>query len=141
MHNIKMFWDDIWMRLAHDISTRSHDPRLKVGTVIVTEDNETVLAIGYNGDEKGGDNKPDSLEPGCTNFIHSEMNAIAKMNYSDPRPRKIYITHAPCAVCARLIINAKIQKVTYCYKYRSQQGIDILNKRGIQVVECQNSYD
>ena len=136
MRNYKSYWDDIWMRLANDIATRSNDPRLKVGAVIVTEDNETVLAIGYNGDEKGGDNKPDSLEPGCSNFIHAEVNAIAKMNYNDPRNRKMYVTHAPCAVCARLIINSNIKKVIYCFPYRSEQGIEILKKRNIEVSSC-----
>ena len=57
-------WDEIWMGLTLHIAQRSRDPRLKVGSVIVTDDNTTVLAIGYNGDQQGGDNKPDSLEPG-----------------------------------------------------------------------------
>ena len=51
---MKLKWDDIWMKLACDIASRSNDPRLKVGGVIVTSDNESVLSIGYNGDEKGG---------------------------------------------------------------------------------------
>ena len=129
------------MGLAFDISTRSRDPRLKVGAVIVTDDNESVLAIGYNGDEKGGDNKPDSLEPGCSNFIHAEVNAIAKMNYNDPRSRKIYITHAPCIVCARLIINSNIKKVIYCYPYRSEKGIELLKKRNIEVLSCSSAFE
>jgi dCMP deaminase len=129
------------MGLAFDISTRSRDPRLKVGAVIVTDDNESVLAIGYNGDEKGGDNKPDSLEPGCSNFIHAEVNAIAKMNYNDPRSRKIYITHAPCIVCARLIINSNIKKVIYCYPYRSEKGLELLKKRNIEVLSCSSAYE
>jgi len=141
MRNIKLHWDDIWMGLAFDISTRSRDPRLKVGAVIVTDDNESVLAIGYNGDEKGGDNKPDSLEPGCSNFIHAEVNAIAKMNYNDPRSRKIYITHAPCIVCARLIINSNIKKVIYCYPYRSEKGLELLKKRNIEVLSCSSAYE
>jgi dCMP deaminase len=129
------------MGLAFDISTRSRDPRLKVGAVIVTDDNESVLAIGYNGDEKGGDNKPDSLEPGCSNFIHAEVNAIAKMNYNDPRSRKIYITHAPCVVCARLIINSNIKKVIYCYPYRSEKGLELLKKRNIEVLSCSSAFE
>ncbi len=135
---MKLVWDDIWMDLAHNISTRSNDPRLRVGAVIVTEDNESVLAIGYNGDEKGGHNTPDSLQPGQSNFIHAEVNAIAKMNYNDPRPRKIYITHAPCPVCARLIVNANIKKVIYCYPYRSEQGLKILENRGIELHTCKD---
>lgn len=136
MLETKMPWDDIWMNLAHYISSRSNDPRMRVGAVIVTDNNESVLAIGYNGDEKGGNNISDSNEPGCSNFIHAEVNAIAKMNYNDPRKRKIYITHAPCPVCARLIINANINKVIYCYPYRSEKGLDILKKRGIDIVVC-----
>jgi dCMP deaminase len=140
MRKYKSYWDDIWMRLANDISTRSGDPRLQVGAVIVTEDNESVLAIGYNGDEKGGDNQPDCLEPGKSGFIHAEVNAIAKMNYNDPRPRKIYVTHAPCIVCARLIINSNIKKVIYCYPYRSEQGVELLKKRNIEVTCCQTDF-
>lgn len=136
MFKSKLHWDDIWMRLAHDISTRSCDPRLRVGCVVVTSDNESVLAIGYNGDEKGGTNTPDSLEPGKSNFIHAEVNAIAKMNYLDPRDKKIYVTHAPCKVCARLIINAGIKKIVYCQNYRDLSGVKLLEERGIEVVQC-----
>jgi dCMP deaminase len=132
----KMLWDDIWMQLAYSISTRSNDPRLKVGAVIVTEDNETVLAAGYNGDEKGGDNKPDSLEPGKSGFIHAEVNAIAKMNYNDPRDKKIYLTHSPCPVCSRLIINAGIKRVVYWQDYRDNTGVEILKSRDIEVIKC-----
>ena len=131
----KFSWDDIWMRLAVDISSRSNDPRLKVGAVIVTENNESVLALGYNGDEKGGTNTPDSLQPGCSNFIHAEVNAIAKMNYLDTRSKKIYITHAPCKVCSRLIVNSGIKKVIYCYEYRDISGIELLKQRNIEVLK------
>lgn len=133
---IKLSWDQIWMELAHNISSRSNDPRMKVGTVIVTSDNESVLSIGYNGDEKGGKNQPDSNEPGKTNFIHAEVNAIAKMNYSDPRSRKLYLTHCPCVICSRLIVNAKINEVIWCEEYRDKSGLDILRDRGIVVRQC-----
>lgn len=129
----KPTWDQIWMQLTDNIANRSHDPRLKVGAVIVTEDNETVLAIGYNGDEKGGRNVPDSLEPGESGFIHAEANALTKLNYLDTRKRKIYLTHSPCSVCARMIINAGITKVVYADSYRKSQGLDILLARGIQI--------
>jgi dCMP deaminase len=125
-------WDHIWISLAYNISQKSKDPRLKVGAVIVTGDNETVLAIGYNGDEKGGNNKPDSLKPGESGFIHAEANALTKLNYWDHRPRKIYLTHSPCPVCARMIVNAGITKVVYANMYRNSRGLDILNERGIE---------
>jgi len=130
---MKITWNEIWMNLAKNIATRSSDPRLKVGAVIVTSDNESVLSLGYNGDEKGGTNKPDSNEPGKSGFIHAEVNAICKMNYTDPKPRKIYLTDSPCAVCARLIVNANIEKVIYHNEYRDRTGLDILRDRGIMV--------
>lgn len=133
---VKLGWDEIWMSLAHNIATRSNDQRLKVGAVIVTSNNESVLSIGYNGDEKGGKNCPDSHEPGKSNFIHAEVNAIAKMNYSDPRPRKLYLTHSPCVVCCKLIVNANIEEVIWCEEYRDQSGLDILRDRGITVRRC-----
>lgn len=49
-------WDDIWMTLAKNIADKkSKDLRLQVGCVIITQDNENVLSLGYNGDEKRWD--------------------------------------------------------------------------------------
>src|SRR5690349_21236671 len=134
---VKLAWDNIWMELAQNIASRSNDPRLKVGCVIVTSDNESVLSIGYNGDEKGGKNAPDSLEPGKSNFIHAEVNAICKLNYTDPRERKLYLTHSPCPVCCKLIVNANIKEVVWCEEYRDQTGLDILRRSGIIVRRCE----
>lgn len=131
---MKPAWDKIWMELAKTIAQRSNDPKFKVGAVVVTQDNESVLSIGYNGDEKGGGNVRDSMETGGSGFIHAEINAVTKMNYVDPRPRKIYLTHSPCLVCARSLINAGITEVVYGEEYKSDtRGLDILRKRGILV--------
>ena len=131
-------WDEIWMTLALHISDRSRDPRLKVGSVVVTEDNTSVLAIGYNGDEQGGNNKPDSLEPGKSGFIHAEANALIKMNFGDHRNKKMYLTHSPCVVCARMIVNAGIKEVYYCESYRDTSGIQILLNSGVHVKKIEN---
>jgi len=126
-------WDEIWISLALHVSQRSPDTRLKVGCVVVTEDNSSVLSLGYNGDQHGGTNKPDSMEPGKSGFIHAEANALIKMNFADHRQKKLYITHSPCSVCARMIVNAGIKKVIYCDEYRDAKGIDILKSSGIAV--------
>lgn len=131
---MKPHWDQIWLGLARVIAQRSNDPKFQVGVVIVTADNESVLSIGYNGDEKGGNNKRDSMQTGGSGFIHAEVNAVAKMNYVDQRARKIYLTHSPCLVCARLLINARISEVIYEREYCSDtRGLDILRERGIVV--------
>jgi dCMP deaminase len=49
-------WDEIWMEMAHSIARRSYDPKYKVGAIIVSADNTSVLALGYNGNFAGGPN-------------------------------------------------------------------------------------
>lgn len=126
-------WDGIWMRLARDISGRSHDPRNKVAALVVTEDNSTVLGLGYNGDARGGKNVPDSMEPGMSGFVHAEANCLLKFNFGDHRKKKMYVTLSPCPVCARMIINAYIDEVVYDEEYRDTAGLDILKEAGVKV--------
>ena len=127
-------WDHIWMSFAHDISKRSLDAKHKVGAVIVNEDNTQVLAIGYNGDQKGGPNKRDSMQVGCSGFIHAEINALIKCDYNYPKKKKMYLTLSPCTVCAKAIVNAGISEVIYCSFYpNSEESIKILSDAGIVV--------
>jgi len=131
----KPTWDQIWMLLAESIADKSHDPRTKVGSVIVTEDNTCVLGLGYNGAEKDGKNKPDSSEPGKSDFVHAEANALLKFNFGDYRNKKMYVTYAPCMVCARMIISADIKTVVYRYEYRDKVGLEILENSGINLIQ------
>ena len=115
------------------IAKRSPDPKFQVGAVIVSEDNTQVLALGYNGDHKGGPNERDSMDHGQSGFIHAEVNALIKMNYNNPKKKKMYLTHVPCPVCAKSIINAGIDEVYYLNNYIVLEGLDILNASGIKV--------
>ena len=122
------------MSFAHDISKRSLDVKHKVGAVIVNEDNTQVLAVGYNGDQKGGPNKRDSMKVGCSGFIHAEINALIKCDYNYPKKKKMYLTLSPCTVCAKAIVNAGISEVIYCSFYpNSEESIKILSDAGIVV--------
>ena len=126
-------WDEIWMNFAHTIAQRSVDTKYKVGTVIVTNDNTQVLAMGYNGDHKGGPNKRDSIEHGKSGFIHAEVNALIKCDFNNPKKKKMYLTHSPCAVCAKCIVNAGIDEVIYDELYQESNGLTILKESGILV--------
>ena len=68
--------------------------------------------------------------------LHAEANAITKLarssNNSDGST--IYITASPCIECAKLIIQAGIKRVVYGEKYRLTDGIDLLERAGIEVV-------
>ncbi len=130
---IRPKWDNVWMDFAHNIARRSADPTFKVGCCIVTYDNTQVLAIGYNGDHKGGTNLRESLQPGCSGFIHAEINALIKLDYNNPKKKTMYITLSPCRQCAKAIINGGIDRVVYSSVYRDTSGIDLLKEHNIQV--------
>jgi len=126
-------WDSIWMKFAHSISMRSPDPKHKVGAVIVNDENTQVLSIGYNGDQKGGRNQRESMNIGESGFIHAEINALIKFNYTSPKRKIMYVTLSPCKMCAKSIINANIQEVVYCKEYTDASGIDLLREHGLKV--------
>lgn len=128
-------WNSIWSDFAKIISQRSYDPRFKVGAVIVTEDNTQVLAVGYNGNHRGGKNVVDSEEPGKSGFIHAENNALIKMDYNNPKRKKMYVTLSPCLACAKLILNASIDEVFYLENYRDSSGVDLLREFGVTVIK------
>jgi len=126
-------WDSIWMKFAKSISERSIDPRFKVGAVVVSDDNTQVLSVGYNGDQAGGSNEIESLEPGQSGCIHAEINALIKLDYNNPKKRKMYITLSPCKMCAKAIVNAGIAEIVYGDVYRDISGIEVLDLAGIIV--------
>ena len=130
---VRPSWDEVWMSFAYNISRRSHDNRLKVGSVIVTDDNTQVLSVGYNGNYPGGEHKPESNSPGESGFLHAELNSIIKLDYNNPKQKLMYVTHSPCRMCAKLIISAGINEVVYDKEYRDVSGIDILCDAGIIV--------
>lgn len=123
-------WNKFYINMAKEFSNMSQDPRLHVGAVIVTP--EGILYPGYNGWEKGGTNEPDSLEPGQSGTVHAEANAILKFNPTIHKGSKMYLTHNPCIVCARMIVNTQaITQVWYSEEYRDLRGVNILKERGI----------
>ena len=126
-------WDQIWMGVAHIIARRSVDPRFKVGAAIVNEDGTLVLSVGYNGDHRGGTNEPESFEPGQSGLIHAEINALIKLDYNYPQRKVMYLTMSPCRMCAKAIVNAKIDAVVYDQEYRDTSGLQILREAGIKV--------
>jgi dCMP deaminase len=121
------------MTIARSVAERSYDPRLKVGAIVVSDDNTRLLSLGYNGNYKGGPNTPDTSEPGQSGFIHAEVNALVKCDYNYNRKKIMYLTHSPCMHCAKLIVNANIAEVFYDEEYRDISGLTILRTCGITV--------
>ena len=132
-------WNSIWMDMARTIAKRSHHPRFQVGAIVVSEDNTQVLSIGYNGSYRGGPNEPLSEKPGCSGLIHAEINALLKLDYNNPKKKKMYVTLSPCPDCARAIVNSNIDTVIYAEQYRNVEGIEILKAAGLNVLGLNNN--
>lgn len=131
-------YNDLYMDLAERISKMSHAKRLQVGSVLVKNDN--ILSYGWNGMPAGWDNDcEDILSGGETKtkpeVLHSEANCLMKVakttNSSDGSA--LFVTHAPCLDCAKIIHQAGINSVYYRNTYRSTDGIDFLEKCNINV--------
>jgi len=125
-------WDEVWIRVAKTIAERSSDSSLKVGAIVVSDDNTQLLSLGYNGNYAGGPDVRDSQEPGESGFIHAEINCMLKLDYNNPKRKIMYVTHSPCIMCAKAIINAGISEVVFETKYRNTGGIDLLESVGIK---------
>lgn len=127
-------FEQVYMDFAESIARRSTCNRLQVGTVITTTDYRKVLAVGYNGNATGFPNCCDSDEPGNCGCLHSEENAV--INCDSPRhvEKYIFVTHLPCIMCAKRIVNlGNVKKVVYKSDYRIADSVEALRKAGIEV--------
>lgn len=128
-------FERIYMNLAFALSERSTCNRLRVGTVITSTDFRKVLAVGYNGNATGLPNACDREEPGNCGCLHSEENAV--INCDSPRhvEKIVFVTHLPCAQCAKRLINlGNVRRVHYTHDYRVRAALDLLATVGIEVL-------
>lgn len=147
----------LYADIAEKVANLSHARRLKVGAVIVKDDR--ILSYGYNGMPKGFDNNCEDeitkreeyyIDNGGESYpivttsyvtkpevIHAEINAIAKVAASNDSTKgaTIFITHAPCADCAKMIIASGIETVNYITSYRDETGINMLKNANIIVTK------
>jgi dCMP deaminase len=67
--------------------------------------------------------------------LHAESNAIAKLakSHNSGLGATMFITHAPCLDCAKLIYQSGIGHVLYRNSYRDTSGITFLEKSGVRV--------
>lgn len=131
------------MKVAETYAQLSSAKRLQVGAIVV-KDNR-VISIGYNGMPSGWDNVCEytRTDDVGTSFVtkpevlHAETNAIAKLARSTESglDATMFITHAPCLDCAKLIYQSGISKVYYRNQYRSTDGIEFLMKGNVEVIK------
>ena len=132
-----------YMKTAEIFADLSHARRLHVGAIIIK--NDRIISIGYNGMPAGWDNNcEDEIQYPDANgvtlktkpeVLHAETNAIAKLAKSTESglDATMFITHAPCLDCAKLIFQSGISGVFYRDSYRSEDGVQFLKQSGITV--------
>lgn len=120
----------------------SYCKRRKVGALIVKE--KMIISDGYNGTPVGFENICEN-ENGKTKayVLHAEANAITKVAKSNNSSEDscLYVTTSPCIECSKLIIQSGIQRVVFSDKYRKTEGLELLERAGIELVYIDTESD
>lgn len=132
--------EEVYMRMAEELAKRSTCARNQVGTVITTADLTQVLGIGYNGNARGLPNRCDTDQPGGCGCVHSEANALLKAG-AQTAGKRMFVTVAPCVMCAKMIVNSNVDRVYYRRPYRISDGIQVLQLGGVEVEQYDHWRD
>ncbi|MFA6676568.1 MAG: dCMP deaminase family protein [Bacteroidales bacterium] len=129
-------FDLSYLDMAERWAQNSYCVRRKVGALLVK--NKMIISDGYNGTPSGFENVCED-ENGLTKayVLHAEANAITKVAKSgnSSEGATLYVTDAPCIECAKLIIQAGIVRVVYRKDYRVKDGINLLKRVGIDILQ------
>ncbi len=139
-------WDQRFMELTEQVGTWASCLRRKVGAVIVK--GRRVMATGYNGAPTGiksciergkclriEQNIPSGTHAELCYAAHAEQNAIiqaAKYGVNIDGST-LYCTHQPCVICAKMIINAGIERVVYKEGYPDEFSMELFREAGTKV--------
>jgi dCMP deaminase len=133
-------WDEYFMATAVLISTRSNDPRLRVGCVVVTGGarKHRLVAAGYNGFLPGTPHVSRLRDGHEQATVHAEQNAVADAarRGSSVEGCVAYVTHYPCIHCAKILAAAGISEIKYRSEYRNDPLVGpLLDESGVKIVK------
>ena len=134
----RLSWEEYFMNIATEVSSRSTCDRKHVGAVIVRE--KTILSTGYNGSIKGlphCDNSGHEMVDGhCVRTTHAEANSIvqAAKNGVSINNSEIFVTASPCYNCFKLIANSGIKKIYYKELYRDERILERAKDSAIELI-------
>ena len=127
--------DERYLRMAYIWAENSYCKRRKVGAILVKD--KMIISDGYNGTPEGFENICED-ENNITKpyVLHAEANAITKVakSHNSSEGSVLYVTTSPCMECSKLIIQAGIKRVVFDEKYRVTDGLDLLKKSGVELV-------
>ncbi len=137
--------DDYFLKIASVVAERATCRRHHIGAVAVRD--KHILTTGYNGAPSGLN---DCLELGCLRDemnipsgerheicrgIHAEQNVIiqAALHGISLEGSTIYVTHTPCVLCAKMLVNAKIKRFVSFGSYNDSAFTQMFREAGIKV--------
>jgi dCMP deaminase len=134
--------DKRYLRMARIWASNSYCIRRKVGALLVKD--KMIISDGYNGTPSGFENECEDENDVTKSYVlHAEANAITKVaksnNSSDGST--LYITTSPCMECSKLIIQAGITRVVYEEKYRITDGLELLERAGIELIHIPDTTE
>jgi len=136
--------DEYFLKIASVVAERATCRRHHVGAVAVKD--KHILSTGYNGAPAG---LSDCLELGCLRDemkipsgtrheicrgIHAEQNAIiqASLHGVSLEGATVYVTHSPCILCAKMLVNAKIKRFVTFGEYADNAFMYLFKEAGIR---------
>ncbi|WP_088227178.1 cytidine/deoxycytidylate deaminase family protein [Desulfosporosinus sp. FKB] len=142
-------WDSYFMQLAHVVAGRSTCLRRQVGAVIVKD--KQILTTGYNGSPSGLQHceqigclrqslgVPSGERQEICRAVHAEQNALvqAAKHGVAISGADLYVTHQPCVLCMKLLINVGIIRVFYHNPYPDQLSLDMAKEAGLQLIHVE----
>ena len=131
-------WDEYFLKMTHIVAERSTCLRRQVGAILVVD--RQILATGYNGAPSG---VPHCDETGCLREqmgvpsgerhelcrgLHAEQNAIVQAAKHGTRIKgaTLYTTYHPCSLCAKMAINAGVERIVCRHDYPDDLGKALL---------------
>ena len=138
-------WSEYFLKMAELAASRSTCLRRKVGAVLVKD--KRVLATGYNGAPVGllhcdltgclrdKMNVPSGQRHELCRGLHAEQNVLlqAALHGVSVKMSTLYITNSPCAICAKMIINAGIKEIITNNKYPDRMASAFLKEAGVKI--------
>jgi dCMP deaminase len=144
-------WETYFMDITMLVAKRSTCQRRAVGAVLVKD--KRLLATGYNG---APSHLKHCLDIGCLREelkvpsgekhelcrgIHAEQNAIVQAAFHGVsiKGATLFCTNLPCSICAKMIINAGIDKIYFNEGYADSMSKEMLKEAGIELLKHDNS--
>ncbi|PKP11474.1 MAG: CMP deaminase [Bacteroidetes bacterium HGW-Bacteroidetes-4] len=127
-----------YIKMALIWAENSYCERRKVGALLVKD--RMIISDGYNGTPAGFENICEDENNKTKPYVlHAEANAITKVARSNNSSEgaTLYVTSSPCLECSKLIIQAGIKRVVFSDNYRLHDGINLLKKAGIEIIQVE----